>query len=390
MNRSRRLALREDLRSEARRNCWQELLAEHGTPLLVLDPDRVAARYRLMAKHLRGFRLHYAVKALPHPAVLMTVAAWGGGFDVATNAEVDLLRTMRLPMDRCVHTHPVKKPADIEHAYRAGVRTFVVENPVEAQKFTGLPADIEVLVRLAFPNPAAKSDLSIKFGVPPADADLIVKHVLASGVRFAGFSFHVGSQSASVQPYRTALRETLELVDHVERTLDVRARVIDIGGGFPVDYREPMPTVGAVGAVVDEVLGERRREFAMMAEPGRFLAADAMTLLTGVVGTAVRDGKTWHYLDDGLYGSYSNVLTEDVHPPILALREVLGDAPAEQSLEAVTLAGPTCDSADVIARDYPMPPLSVGDVLVSPMMGAYTSVTSSRFNGIAATPIVLA
>ena len=162
MNRSRRLALRNDLRAEARRNAWQDLLAEHGTPLLVLDPDRVAARYRLLAKHLRGFRLHYAVKALPHPAVLMTVAAWGGGFDVATNAEVDLLRTMRQPMDRCVHTHPVKKVADIEHAYRAGVRTFVVENPVEAQKFTSMPADIDVLVRLAFPNPGAKSDLSTK------------------------------------------------------------------------------------------------------------------------------------------------------------------------------------------------------------------------------------
>ncbi len=390
MNRSRRLALRNDLRAEARRNSWQDLVAVHGTPLLVLDPDRVAARYRLLAKHLRGFRLHYAVKALPHPAVLMTVAAWGGGFDVATNAEVDLLRTMRLPMDRCVHTHPIKKPADIEHAYRAGVRTFVVENAVEAQKFTSMPADIEVLVRLGFPNPAAKSDLSTKFGVSPREADLIVKHVVAAGVRFAGFSFHVGSQSACVEPYRTALRETLELVDHVERTLDVRARVIDIGGGFPVDYRESMPGIESIGAIVDDVLGERRREFALMAEPGRFLAADSMTLLSSVVGTALRDGRTWHYLDDGVYGSYSNVLTEDVHPPILALREVLDGGPDEHSFESVTLAGPTCDSADVVAHDYPMPPLSVGDIVVSPMMGAYTSVTASRFNGIAATPIVLA
>ena len=113
-----------------------------------------------------------------------------------------------------------------------------------------------------------------------------------------------------------------------------------------------------------------------------------MTLLTSVVGSAVRDGQVWHYLDDGLYGSYSNVMTEDVHPPILALRE-LTDAGAAR-LEPVTLAGPTCDSADVdrprlsdaCARD-------VGDVVVSPMMGAYTSVTSSRFNGIAATPIVM-
>lgn len=122
----------------------------------------------------------------------------------------------------------------------------------------------------------------------------------------------------------------------------------------------------------------------MLAEPGRFLVASAMTLLTTVVGTAVRDGRVWHYLDDGLYGAYSNVLTEDVHPPILALAELDAETPREP----VTLAGPTCDSIDVIARDYPMPELSVGDVLASPMMGAYTTVTSSRFNGIAETKIV--
>ncbi|HYZ67947.1 MAG TPA: hypothetical protein VE666_09125 [Mycobacterium sp.] len=83
------------------------------------------------------------------------------------------------------------------------------------------------------------------------------------------------------------------------------------------------------------------------------------------------------YLDDGVYGSYSSVITEDVHPPILALRELTGDVVAN---DAVTLAGPTCDSADVIAREYPMPYLEVGDVVVSPMMGAYTVVTASRFN----------
>jgi len=104
------------------------------------------------------------------------------------------------------------------------------------------------------------------------------------------------------------------------------------------------------------------------------------------MGLRVPPGQLWHYLDDGVYGSYSNVMTEDVHPPIIALRELTGDAVTN---EAVTLAGPTCDSADVIARDYPMPSLEVGDIVVSPMMGAYTSVTSSRFNGIAATPIVM-
>jgi ornithine decarboxylase len=384
MNPSRRSKLRDDLRPDAGR--FAALAERHGTPLLVLQPHLVARRYRQMMAALPGVGMHYAVKAAPHPMVLSTIAICGGGFDVATSAEVDLLQQLGLPMDRCIHTNPIKKPADIDHAYAAGIRTFVVENPCEAQKFAGRPGDIEILVRLAFRNPAAKSDLSSKFGIEPAEAELLVKHVLAAGVQFAGFSFHVGSQSASPQPYGTALRATLDLITQISKSLGVHARVIDIGGGFPVAYRDEVPAIEDIADVIDDALGSARDDFTLLAEPGRYLAADSMTLLTSIVGTAQRDGRLWHYLDDGVYGSYSNVMTEDVHPPILALRELTEEATAH---EAVTLAGPTCDSADVIASDYPMPALDVGDVIVSPMMGAYTAVTSSRFNGIPATPIVM-
>jgi ornithine decarboxylase len=384
MNPTRRSKLRDDLRPDAAR--FAALAERHGTPLLVLQPHMVARRYRELTAKLPDFRMHYAVKAAPHPMVLSTVAICGGGFDVATSAEVDLLQQLGLPMHRCNHTNPIKKPADIDHAYAAGIRTFVVENPCEAQKFAGRPADIELLVRLSFRNPAAKSDLSSKFGVEPADAELLVKHVIAAGVQFAGFSFHVGSQSSSAQPYGAALRDTLGLIAQISESLGVHSRVIDIGGGFPVAYREAVPPIDVIAEVIDEALGSARADFTLLAEPGRYLVADSMTLLTSVVGTAERDGQRWHYLDDGVYGSYSNVMTEDVHPPIIALRELTQDA---VTTEAVTLAGPTCDSADVIARDYPMPSLEVGDLVVSPMMGAYTAVTSSRFNGIAATPIVM-
>ncbi|MDT5335684.1 MAG: ornithine decarboxylase [Mycobacterium sp.] len=386
MNLQRRSQLRSQLRGMA--GHWRELVALHGTPLLVLDPYRVAAQYSLLTEHLRGFRLHYAVKALPHPAVLTVLAASGSSFDVATGAEVDLVKRLGIAMTRCIYTHPVKKPEDIDYAYANGIRTFVVDNPIEAQKFLGRDPDIEILVRLAFPNPSAKSDLSTKFGAAPADAELLVKHVVTAGVRVAGFSFHVGSQGASVTSYRDALRSTLDLTKHVERTLGLHLSTIDIGGGFPVSYRDPMPPIDAIGDVVDEVLGPNH-DYTMLAEPGRFVVADCMTLLTSVVGSATRDGRTWHYLDDGLYGSYSNVMTEDVHPPILALNELDNDDDQGPPLELVTLAGPTCDSVDVVATDYPMPSLGIGDVVVSPTMGAYTSVTASRFNGIAATPIVV-
>ena len=317
------------------------------------------------------------------------MAATGGGFDVATNAEVDLVRSLGIPMNRCIHTHPIKKIADIEHAYRAGVRTFVADNPAEAQKFTGLPADIAILVRLAFRNAHVKSDLSSKFGAEPMDAELLVKHVLAAGVGFRGFCFHVGSQGSKVEPYRTALRTTIDLAAHLQRTLGVATPTIDIGGGFPVNYREEMPDIAAIGAEITGVLGDDH-PYTVLAEPGRFLSAGSMCLLTSVIGTAVRAGRSWYYLDDGLYGAYSNILTEDVHPPILAFSELRSDVSDATApvLEPVTLAGPTCDSIDVIARDYPMPALRLGDVIASPMMGAYTNVTSSRFNGIRETPIV--
>jgi ornithine decarboxylase len=382
---SLRSQLRDSLRERADTEGWRALVAQHGTPLLVLDRYRVVEQHRLLASHLRGFRLHYAVKSSPHPAVLRAVAASGGGFDIATRAELDLIGSLGLPVQRCINTNPIKKPTDIDHAYIAGVRTFVVDNPVEVQKFAGLPADIDILVRLAFRNPSAKSDLSTKFGADPADAELVVKHVLTAGVRFAGFSFHVGSQGSTAEAYRDAMRGALDIVAHVDQTLGVPTEIIDIGGGFPVAYREPAPAIGDIARVIDDELGERRDEFTLLAEPGRFLAADSMTLLTSVVGSAVRDGRMWHYLDDGIYGSYSNVMTEDVHPPILAMREIVDGA---SCYEPVTLAGPTCDSADIVARDYPMPALTVGDVIVSPVMGAYTSVTSSRFNGIPATKIV--
>ena len=319
---SLRSQLRDGLRDRADTEGWRALIAQHGTPLLVLDPYRVIEQYRLLASHLRGFRLHYAVKTSPHPAVLRAVAASGGGFDVATNAEIDLLRTLGLPVNRCINTNPIKKLSDIDHAYVAGVRTFVVDNPVEVQKFVGLPADIDILVRLAFRNPSAKSDLSTKFGADPAEAELVVKHVLATGVRFAGFSFHVGSQGTTAEPYREALRARWTSSPTSTKRSACRPGSSTSAAAFRSPTANRCPPIDAIAAVVDEVLGDRRDEFTLLAEPGRFLAADSMTLLTSVVGSAVRDGRMWHYLDDGLYGSYSNVMTEDVHPPILALREV--------------------------------------------------------------------
>jgi ornithine decarboxylase len=159
MNPLRRAQLREDLRTDAAR--LAALADRDGTPLLVLRPHLVARRYRELAARLSGFRLHYAVKASPHPVVLSTIAICGGGFDVATSAEVALLQQLGLPIDRCVYTNPIKKPVDIDVAYAAGIRMFVVENPCEAQKFVGRPADIGGGFPVAYREPMPTSTRSL-------------------------------------------------------------------------------------------------------------------------------------------------------------------------------------------------------------------------------------
>ena len=373
-------------------------VARHGTPLLLLEPDRVRRQYRRLREALPFVGFHYAVKALAHDAVLDVLDDAGCGFDVATGEELAMLTRRGVERSRIIHTHPIKKPAEIAEALAAGVRTFVVDNAVEIDKFRGAPADTRLLVRLAYRSPHAKSDLSTKFGVGPFEAAHLVENALAAGVAVAGFSYHVGSQLDDPSRFASAAADTLELMGILERRCNVQFETLDIGGGFPASYDAESAAIDDIAAVLRPVLAPHARRLDIIAEPGRVMVADAMTLVTSVVGIAERGDGRWYYLDDGLYGSYSNVLTEDVHPLVFAARDLTSTDPWTGRLSAgahagdhrwATLAGPTCDSSDVIAREVLLPELDVGDLLVSPTMGAYTTVTATRFNGRPFTPVAV-
>jgi ornithine decarboxylase len=173
----------------------------------------------------------------------------------------------------------------------------------------------------------------------------------------------------------------------LERRLNVQFDTLDIGGGFPASYDSESAAIEDVAAVLRPVLEPHARRLDIIAEPGRVMVADAMTLVTSVVGISERGDGRWYYLDDGLYGSYSNVMTEDVHPLVFAERDLTSRDAANHRW--ATLGGPTCDSSDVVAREVLLPELQVGDLLVSPTMGAYTTVTATRFNGRPFTPIAV-
>jgi ornithine decarboxylase len=361
------------------------LAARHGTPLLLLDPARVAEQYRVLRRALPDVRPYYAVKALSHEAALAAVRDEGGFFDVASPGEVALVAELGVTPDRCIYTHPVKKAADVVTAVRRGIRTFVFDNERELDKFAGLEDRVELLLRLQYRTPQALIDLSYKYGAWPDEALDLVRAAQRRGLRVAGLSFHPGSQLASVKPLLQDIRHAAMLIDCLT-DVGVHIEVLDIGGGLPVPYDTAVPHLDSfVAAIAEELSRLSRRGIQVISEPGRFVAAPAMVAVAGVVGVTRRGGMPWYYLDDGLYGSFSNVLSDHVHPTIYAYDALFAELDTFPSV----LAGPTCDSTDVITTGAVLPALDVGDLVVAPLMGAYTSVTACEFNGLPKATVVV-
>lgn len=388
MDYKERRAIRDALKARTKHLDIEGLAQEYGTPLLIFDPQKMKDQYQRLQQALPNVRLYFALKAAGHLDAVKVIKSCNGYLDIATAGEIKLVQKAGFPIDHCMHTHPVKKPQEIDEAYQAGLRRFVVENQSELEKFAALPKDIEIMIRLSFPNPEAGSNLSYKFGATEADAKKLVRRAQKQGTTVAGFCLHVGSQIHSGDAFVVAIRKTLQIMKDLEKKLGARFSVLNIGGGFPVQYREPVPSLDEITDKIRPLIEPLMDKLTILAEPGRFIAAPSAILLTSVVGTSRRYGKPWYYIDDGLYGAYSIFIYDHMQPHIFANKELAADTPRDQLQQSV-LAGPSCDSFDVVAQDYPLPKLNIGDLLVSPMMGAYSTVSATNFNGIP-TPKIIA
>lgn len=350
------------------------LVRRFGSPLLILDCDVLRQQYRALAEALPGVDLHYALKPWPERAVVETLAAEGSWFDLATTGEVDLVRQAGIDPARCIHTHPIKRDADIRAALDYGVRVFVADNPDELRKFVPYRDRVELLLRVSFRSPAAVVDLSRKFGCSPKRAVQLLELAQELGIRIAGLSFHVGSQSLVPTTKVRAIKACAEILRSQAGKGIATPATLDIGGGFPIDYLEAAPPIDEFCAPIRRALAAVPEGTRIIAEPGRFIAGPAGTVLTTVMGRAWRDALWWYYLDDGLYGSFSGQLYDHAHYPV---EPVVW--PPGKRIHSV-LAGPTCDSIDVIAEDVLLPELQIGDILIGRQMGAYTAASATDFN----------
>lgn len=351
----------------------RRLVREFGSPLLILDCERVRVQWRKLKRALPRVELHYALKAMPHPAVVQTVLAEEGFLDLATSGEVHLVRRLGVPADRCIHTHPIKRAADIANALEFGVRVLVADNPDEIRKFTPLAGKVQLLLRVSFRNPGAMVDLSRKFGCDPEDLLPLARLAAELGLEVRGLSFHAGSQTPDARRHVEALEACARLMRAARREGLGSFDVLDIGGGFPIDYAQPAQDIGRFCAPLRAAIAKLPGRVRVIAEPGRYVVGPAAIAVASVLGRARREGYWWYYLDDGMYGSYSGQMFDHARYPVEALRD------GEERLPSV-LAGPTCDSNDVVAENLMLPELRVGDLIVGRAMGAYTWASATDFN----------
>jgi ornithine decarboxylase len=361
----------------------QRFLAEQrpATPCLVVDLDIVADAYRKLRNAVPAAGIYYAIKANPAPEILKLLVRLGSSFDTASVNEIDMVLAAGGSADRISYGNTIKKKTDIAAAHARGVKLFAFDSGAELDKLAEAAPGAKVFCRILTSGVGADWPLSRKFGCEIEMARDLLIDAAARGVVPHGVSFHVGSQQKDPQAWDDAISQAAWIFQECEAR-GVKLSMLNIGGGFPARYRRDMPTMAAYGEAIHESLS---RHFGnsipeIIVEPGRQMVGDAGIIQTEVVLIARKgrnDPRRWVYLDIGKFGGLAETMDEAIQYPI--------STPRKGKLERVILAGPTCDSADVLYEksDYRMPiDLQVGDKLEIRSAGAYTTTYASvAFNG---------
>lgn len=364
----------------------QELVSlaqKHGTPLFILDHSVIRANYRLFKKHLPRVQCYYAVKANSHPEIIKTLFDEGASFDVASYNEFmqvyEYLRGMKRRekdwyiWDQIIFSNTIKDRPTLAKIKR--YKPLVTyDNIDEVRKIAAYCGTAGLVLRLKVPDTGSQVEMSSKFGCEPGDAMGLVTAAYDLGLKVEGLSFHVGSQCTNFDNYTAALAVTAELLQ-AARKKGYPLNIVDIGGGFPVPYDAQVPSFGKLAKLLNH---EFKRLFPgdieILAEPGRFMVATAATLVSEVIGRARRDGKVFYHINDGVYHTFSGVVYDHWSPNFAAFRR----GPAE----VCAVVGPTCDSFDKITLSANLPGnLEIGDLLYTGNIGAYSTASSTKFNG---------
>jgi ornithine decarboxylase len=353
-------------------------------PCLVVDLDVVRRNFNAFARALPDSRIFYAVKANPAPEILHLLASLGSSFDAASVPEIEMVLEAGASADRISYGNTIKKERDVARAHTLGVSLFAVDCVEEVEKVARAAPGARVFCRILTDGVGAEWPLSRKFGCVTAEAVDVLAHAESLGLVAHGVSFHVGSQQTDTGAWDRALADASAVFrDAAERGMQLA--MVNLGGGFPTRYLKDVPAAEAYGQAIFDAL---RRHFGnripeTIIEPGRGMVGDAGVLKAEVVLVSKKsreDQLRWVYLDVGKFGGLAETMDEAIRYPIRTPRDGASTGPC-------VVAGPTCDSADVLYEKtpYELPiSLTIGDEVFLEGAGAYTTTYCAvAFNGFA-------
>jgi ornithine decarboxylase len=353
-------------------------------PCLVVDLEVVRTNYHAFANALPDTRVFYAVKANPAPELLRLLAGLGSCFDTASIAEIEMVLAAGATPERISYGNTIKKERDIARAFAMGIRLFAVDSKAEVEKIARAAPGARVFCRFLYDCAGAEWPLSRKFGCDPTMAVEVLEHARRLGLEAHGVSFHVGSQQPRIQAWDQALKSAAAIFRACAER-GIALAMVNLGGGFPTRYLKEVPAVETYGRSIFRAL---RKHFGnaipeTIIEPGRGMVGNAGVIEAEVVLVAKKsesDKVRWVYLDIGKFGGLAETMDESIRYPIRTPRDGGEAGPC-------VLAGPTCDSMDVLYErlPYDLPiSLEIGDKVLIEGTGAYTTTYASvGFNGFA-------
>ena len=353
-------------------------------PCLVVDLEVIEENYKAFTRAMPDTRIFYAVKANPAPEILKLLAGLGSCFDTASVAEIEMALNAGATPDRISFGNTIKKERDIARAHQYGIAMFAVDCVEEVEKVARAAPGARVFCRILTDGAGAEWPLSRKFGCDPEMAADVLLHAHALGLNAYGISFHVGSQQTRLGAWDTALEKSKAIFD-VLAGHGITLSMVNLGGGFPTKYLKSVPGTGAYANAIHESLAKHFGNAIpeTIIEPGRGMVGNAGVIKAEVILVSrkhANDNQRWVYLDIGKFGGLAETMDEAIRYPITTLRDDDAKLPC-------VIAGPTCDSADVLYEKapYDLPvTLTVGDEVLIEATGAYTTTYASvAFNGFA-------
>ena len=354
-----------------------------------MDLEKIGAKYDDLVRTMSETKIYYAVKANPLDEVVRLLADRGSYFDVASRHEIDQLLSLGVSPERMSFGNTIKKEEDIAYAFHKGIRLFTTDSRSDIEKLARQAPGAKVNFRLLLEGGGADWPLSKKFGAHPDMVFKLIKFAKKSGLVPYGISFHVGSQQRDIGQWDNAIALVKYLFDSL-REVGIVLKCINLGGGFPAQYLKPTLGVATYAETIKQYLLEdfQDEELEIIVEPGRSLVADAGVIVAEVVLVSKKSDTNrtrWVYLDIGKFGGLIETIDESIKYPIIFPGMTGAERDGKEDWSEVILAGPTCDSADILYQDYKYKVpnnLKEGERVYILTTGAYTrSYSSIAFNG---------